>query len=152
MIYEKKDIEKLLAEMKASFEGGPVKVTIPPPSFTGMKCELELYEKNKRLIISLPVEAHQTNPVGVMQGGYIAAAFDNAFGPFSYLLAKKPVTTIDMNIQYIRGVQVGQRITVEAKLISKGFSTLMMSAEIKNEKQKVVAMATTNLLMIKIPE
>ena len=73
------------------------------------------------MIVSLPVEEHQTNPVGVMQGGFIAAAFDNTFGPLSYLVAKRPMTTIDMSIQYIRGVETGQTVFVETWIVAKGF-------------------------------
>lgn len=151
MIYSKEDTEKLLIEMTGMFKNSPIPVTVPPPSFTSMNGEFEEYEKNKRLVVSFPVDNSQTNPVGVMQGGFIAAAFDNVFGPLSYLIAKKPMTTIDMNIQYIRGVEVNQRVLVEAVLIAKGFSTLYMTAEMKNAKGKLLATASTNLLIIKIP-
>lgn len=151
MIYNKDEAQELFREMVEMFKDSPVPIEIPPPSFVSMNAEFVEYEKNKRLVVSFPVEKSQTNPVGVMQGGYIAAAFDNTFGPLSYLVAKKPMTTIDMSIQYIRGVEVGQTVLVEAKILAKGFTTIHMTAEMKTEKGKLLATASTNLLIIKIP-
>lgn len=149
--YNKDQIGDLLNEMNENMKSSPIPVTIPPPSFTTMKAEMVEYIKNKSLIVSFPVEEYQTNPAGYMQGGFIAAAFDNAYGPLSYLIAKRPTTTIDMNIQYIRSVKIDQTIKVEAKLIAKGFSTLHMSAEMIGDNGKLLATSTTNLLVIRIP-
>ncbi|WP_411821283.1 PaaI family thioesterase [Leptospira sp. 'Mane'] len=148
---ENQDVDKILREISESFNTGGRKVTVPPPSFIDMDGKMVSYVKNKSIIVSFPVKENQTNPMGMMQGGYIAAAFDNAFGPLSYLVAKKPTTTIDMNIQYIRGVETNQTVIVEAKIEAKGFSTIHMTAEMRTEKGKLLATATTNLLILKIP-
>jgi uncharacterized protein (TIGR00369 family) len=151
MIIKGNDVLKMFDDMKESLINSPVKIEVPPPSFITMKAKIEEYEKNKRMIVSLPVEDHQTNPVGVMQGGFIAAAFDNTFGPLSYLVAKRPMTTIDMSVQYIRGVETGQTVFVETWIVAKGFSTMSMAGEMKSAKGKLLATAITNLLIIKIP-
>ena len=151
MIIKGNDVLKIFDDMKESLINSPVKIEVPPPSFITMKAKIEEYEKNKRMIVSLPVEDHQTNPVGVMQGGFIAAAFDNTFGPLSYLVAKRPMTTIDMSVQYIRGVETGQTVFVETWIVAKGFSTMSMAGEMKSAKGKLLATAITNLLIIKIP-
>lgn len=150
-IYGKEEADKILQEMRAGFASGPYQITVPPPSFTDMDASIESYEKNKSIVVAFPVKLNQTNPMGFMQGGYIAAAFDNAFGPLSYLVAKKPTTTIDMNIQYIRSVKVKQTILVKATIEAMGFSTIHMTAEMKTEKGKLLATATTNLLILRIP-
>ena len=151
MIIKGDELTKIFDDMTESLKDSPVKIQVPPPSFTSMKAKIEEYEKNKRMIVSLPVEDHQTNPVGVMQGGFIAAAFDNTFGPLSYLVAKRPMTTIDMSVQYIRGVETGQTVFVETWIVAKGFSTISMAGEMKSAKGKLLATAITNLLIIKIP-
>jgi len=147
----KEQTNQILNEMSEGFHSGDRKVTIPPPSFLDMKAEIISYIKNKSISVSFPVMQNQTNPMGNMQGGYIAAAFDNAYGPLSYLVAKKPTTTIDMNIQYIRGVAIDQKVIVTANVEAKGFSTIHMTAEMKTEKGKLLATSTTNLLILKIP-
>ncbi|MDZ4726250.1 MAG: PaaI family thioesterase [Leptospira sp.] len=150
-ILTKEETNKILNEMTKEFNSGVRKVTVPPPSFMDMNAEIISYTKNKSITVLFPVKENQTNPMGFMQGGYIAAAFDNAFGPLSYLIAKKPTTTIDMNIQYIRSVAINQSVVVTANIEAKGFSTMHMTAEMKTEKGKLLATATTNLLILKIP-
>ncbi len=147
----KEETNEIMHQMTAGFDTGGRKITVPPPIFIQMESEIVSYEKNKSLTVSFPVREDQTNPMGMMQGGVIAAAFDNAFGPLSYLVAKKPTTTIDMNIQYIRGVAINQKVFVKAQIEAKGFSTIHMTAEMKTEKGKLLATATTNLLILKIP-
>lgn len=141
---------KAIEEMMQSFGEGAYPVTLPPPAFVDMEAEILDYQKNKSIQVSFPVIKKQTNPMGVMQGGYIAAAFDNAFGPLSFLIAKKPTVTIDMNIQYIRSVATEQTVVVVAKLEAKGFTTMHMTAEMRTEYGKILATATTNLLILKI--
>ncbi len=150
-ILNKKEINTIMKEMNEGFQAGSHKITLPPPSFTDMNAEIIEYVKNKSITVTFPVRTNQTNPMGFMQGGYIAAAFDNAFGPLSYLVAKKPVTTIDMNVQYIRGVANNQTVIVTAKIEARGLSTIHMIGEMKTEKGKLLATATTNLLILKVP-
>jgi uncharacterized protein (TIGR00369 family) len=147
----KKEIKNIINEMNESFQSGSHKITLPPPSFVDMNAEIIEYVKNKSITVIFPVRTNQTNPMGFMQGGYIAAAFDNAFGPLSYLVAKKPVTTIDMNVQYIRGVANNQTVTVKASIEARGHTTIHMIGEMKTDKGKLLATATTNLLILKIP-
>lgn len=146
-----KEIEKIMNEIMAASGGFGIRVQVPPESFLDMEGQFEEYEKNKRLVVSFPVKANQTNPIGMMQGGYIAAAFDNTFGPLSYLIAKRPCVTMDMSQQYIRSVETGQRVRVEAKVIAKGFSSIHMNAEMYSEKGKLLATANTNCLLLRIP-
>lgn len=148
-IMSKDEINAVMSEMNKSFQAGPHKITLPPPSFVDMNAEIVQYVKNKSITVSFPVLTKQTNPMGFMQGGYIAAAFDNAFGPLSYLVAKKPTTTIDMNIQYIRGVTNNQTVQVIASIEARGFSTIHMIGEMKTSRGKILATATTNLLILK---
>jgi uncharacterized protein (TIGR00369 family) len=147
----REEADKIFNEMAEGFQAGSRKISLPPPAFVGMQAEIIEYVKNKSISVSFPVLESQTNPMGFMQGGFIAAAFDNAYGPLSYLVAKKPATTIDMNIQYIRGVATGQTVIVTARIEAKGFSTMHMTAEMKTEKGKLLATSTTNLLILKIP-
>ncbi len=144
------ETNQIIKDMTEGFQAGDRKITLPPPAFSDMKANIIHYIKNKSITVSFPVMGNQTNPMGFMQGGYIAAAFDNAYGPLSYLVAKRPTTTIDMNIQYIRAVTTDQIVLVTAIVEAKGFSTIHMTAEMKTEKGKLLATSTTNLLILKI--
>lgn len=146
------DLAEIMKTMKTLSENASkngISVQIPPNSFLDMNGEFLEYQKNKSLTVQFPVKENQTNPLGMMQGGYIAAAFDNTFGPLSYLVAKKPMVTIDLSCQYIRGVEKGQNITVEARIVARGFSTLHMTGEMYSENRKLLATSSTNLLILK---
>lgn len=128
-----------------------VKLQLPPPCFTEMEGIYVDYVKNKSFTVSFPVLSKQTNPMGVMQGGFISAAFDNVFGPLSYLIAKKPVVTLDLCTNYIRPAHLGDSITITCRLVGKGFSTMHLSGEAKNQKNKPIATATANCAILSLP-
>lgn len=129
-------------------EGVP-KPKLPPPSFDWMKAEFWSYISRKEITIRFPVFDEETNPMGNMQGGVIAAAFDNTFGPLSYLCAKGLSVTLDMTQQYIRGIRPGDFLYVTAKLVTISPYSMYMTAEAINQKGKPVASSSTNCLILK---
>ena len=77
-----------------------------------------------------------------MQGGFLVAAFDNVFGPLSYLAARAPCITLSLHTQFIRAVNPGTRLLVRAEVISRGFQVLQMTAQAFNERNRLVALAS----------
>lgn len=116
--------------------------TMPPNCFVSMKAEFVEYESRRSLTVSVPVLEESLNPLRTMQGGFLAAAFDNAFGPLSYLAARAPCVTLNLNAQFIRGVESGDVLMIHATVISRGRDILHMSAEAFNAAKKLVAVAT----------
>jgi len=96
-----------------------------------------------------PVTQGSLNPEGKMQGGFLTAAFDNVFGPLSYLAARSPCVTLDIHTQYFRGLTIGETVTIVAEVIARGQSSVFMKAEAFNSSQKLVAVSSTNLLIVK---
>ncbi|MCB1159795.1 MAG: PaaI family thioesterase [Leptospiraceae bacterium] len=127
---------------------GKVFIEIPPKIFREMDARFIAYERKKSLKVEFPVKEWYANPMMNMQGGMIATAFDCVFGPLSYLIAARPVTTLDMSVNYIRPIPVGETITIEGKLIVRGFSTMNMAAECYDKKGRLMATATTNMLIL----
>jgi len=84
---------------------------LPPPSFEIMQCEIIKFDdKEKLLVVKMPVLESWLNPYGTMQGGLIVGAMDNAVGPLSLLIAPKNMTRdieskllkpITMDLEYI---------------------------------------------------
>lgn len=117
---------------------------IPPPSFLEMKTEFVDYVEGESLKIRCPVEERWLNPVGFMQGGFIAAAIDNAMGPLSYLLAPPSVTT-HLQITYIRPATPDDSpIHVQADLVEKTRSQLHLRAVVTNPDGRILATATAS--------
>ena len=119
---------------------------LPPPCFTTMNAEFIAYESRSSLTVDFPVTPNMLNPVGAMQGGFITAAIDNTMGPLSYLALRAAASTLDIHTQFVRAAHAGERLTVTARVISMGPMTLVMAAEVRNGRGKLVASATANAL------
>lgn len=120
----------------------------PPNCFLAMKAEFIEYESRQSLTVAFPVLEESLNPLRTMQGGFLAAAFDNAFGPLSYLAARCPCVTLNLNTQFIRPLGPGERLTVRAKVISRSKEVLQMTAEAFNSKNRLIAIATATATMV----
>jgi uncharacterized protein (TIGR00369 family) len=139
-------LQEEIARMQETFGPG---VVFPPPCFTAMNARFLAYESRAALTVSFPVEATMLNPVGTMQGGFITAAIDNVMGPLSYLAMRGPAATLDIHTQYIRGILPGDTLTVLARVVSRGPSTVAMTAEARNAKGKLIATGTANAVVVK---
>ena len=120
----------------------------PPPCFVTMNAEFTAYESRSSLTVTFPVTENILNPVGAMQGGFITAAMDNVMGPLSYLAMRSPASTLDIHTQFVRAVPMGDTLTVTARVLSMGPVTLVMSAEARNARGKLVATATANAIAV----
>ncbi|MFY2764739.1 PaaI family thioesterase [Arenimonas sp. MALMAid1274] len=126
----------------------PPGLKIPPPCLLGMQGQPLEYEDGQWLSMRFPVlEAYQ-NPLGYMQGGFIAAALDNTLGPFSYLIAPPSVTS-HLSLDYLRPVPPGMAyIDCIARLVSRTRHNLYLSGEVVGPEGKVLVLAhcTSHLL------
>jgi uncharacterized protein (TIGR00369 family) len=120
----------------------------PPPCVVTMNGKFTDYESRSSLTVTFPVTENMLNPVGAMQGGFITAALDNVMGPLSYLAMRNPASTLDIHTQYVRAVVVGDTLTVTARVVSMGPATLVMTAEARNARGKLVATGTANAISV----
>lgn len=113
---------------------------LPPPCLVDMQATLEDWQEGVSLSMRFPVLERYRNPLGFMQGGFIAAALDNTIGPFSYLIAPPSVTS-QLNLSYLRPVPpTAAHLVCTARLIERTGKTLYIAGEARNEG-KVVALA-----------
>lgn len=141
-------IELFNEEMQRMHEQIP-ESQIPPNCYQWMEVSVLNYESRSSLMIAVPVTEQMLNPMRVMQGGFITAAFDNAFGPLSYVAARNPCTTLDLHTQYIRPIAAGDTLTVTARVISRGPVSLHLAGEAHNSKGKLVSTCTANMIVMK---
>jgi uncharacterized protein (TIGR00369 family) len=83
------------------------------------------------------------NPVGVIQGGFLAAMLDETLGPalVATLGPDQFAPTADLHIQFLRPAQPG-RLRGRGRVVRKGRDLAFMSGELVNEAGEVVAVAT----------
>jgi len=122
--------------------------TFPPNCFIAMQGEFVEYESRRSLTVSFPVLEESLNPLHTMQGGFLVAAFDNVFGPLSYLAARVPCATLSLTTHFMRPVELGDHLIVRANVIARGVQVLQMTGEAFNSKNKLVATASVTAIVI----
>ncbi|TGM94486.1 PaaI family thioesterase [Leptospira licerasiae] len=145
-----KDLEDMQKEWEKFSKAAPG-LQVPPPAFKELSGEFVSYVRKKEMVCSFYVEPRFSNPMGVFQGGFLAAAFDNTFGPLCYLAAGKPTTTLELSVSYIRMVKENQRITVQAKVVARGNQHIYLEGEAFDEEGKLLAKSTTQVLILRLP-
>jgi uncharacterized protein (TIGR00369 family) len=115
---------------------------IPPPVFIAMQGELLAFNSERGVLRArFPVLEKHLNPYGAMQGGMVAAAIDNTFGPLSMLVAP-PNVTRRLELKYSRPVTPDlEHITVEGRLLERNGQRLKFSAEVRDQEGVLLARA-----------
>lgn len=142
------DLEKIFEEM-GNMKGSE-NLTLPPNSFTAMDGKIIEYIEGESIRVSFPVYEKYNNPAGIMLGGFLPVFFDLAFGPLSYLVARKPTSSLDLNTTFIRPVTPADKeIVVTASVVNKSSSYLILEAEAFNNKNKLVGRSTSRMLIFR---
>ena len=121
---------------------------MPPPSFTSSSAKILSFAAGRSITLAFPVREDQTNPLGTLQGGILASFFDDAFGTLAFASLKKPCVTIDIMVNFIRPMNTGESVVIRAEFKSRTRKLLWLSAEAFNNKEKLIATATSNLMVI----
>jgi acyl-coenzyme A thioesterase PaaI-like protein len=140
---EKNNINcELICKLKDKFLEYGLRVEIPPPVFVEMDGEVLCFDESKqRMKIKFPVASKYNNPFGNMQGGMIAAAIDNTFGPLSMLIAP-PNFTRNMDIKFKKTINSKTvYIIVDAQINEISDRKVILKANVLNSYGKILAMA-----------
>ena len=92
-------------------------------------------------------EDHLATPVSV-HGGVISALLDATLGvgALSAVCEEgKVVSTVEMNVSFLRPALLGDRLIATSEIIKKGKRILFMEASIRNQKDELVAKASGTL-------
>ena len=121
--------------------------TVPYAKFLG----IELGEmKPGEAILHLEVREELRQNQGVMHGGAVASLIDtaSAFAVVTQLEPNERVTTTDLTIHYLRPVKKG-RLTATARTVRAGRRLFVLSVEVTDDQEKLIATAVTTY--IKLP-
>lgn len=145
--------ENLMQQMlfyKEQFKTMGVDLALPPPSMLELKLEYTAVEPGKFLAAKFPFQKRFTNPVGLCQGGILAAAMDDIFGPLSYMTAQRPCMTLSMNVTYLRAfAEKDVEVIIEGRVLQKTKSFIFMRAEVKNSQSDLVATADSHVTILR---
>jgi acyl-coenzyme A thioesterase PaaI-like protein len=115
---------------------------LPPPVFKTMGGEFVEFDADCGIIKTrFPVMEKFLNPYGSMQGGMVAAAVDNTFGPLSMLVAP-PNVTRRLEMKYSRPATTDLKyIEVEARFKKREGRWLTLTAEVRDQRCELLARA-----------
>lgn len=148
-----------LGAIRASMESlGAAGLQIPPPAFTSMDAEVLDYRPGEPetnlgavLVVRVPNAPRWQNPMGLMQGGALGMAVDNAVGPLSYLVAP-PSSTTQLALTYLAPVTPDlEAITVEATFVHRSGRQLVFDAEVRGPDGAVLTVARATCQVVRRP-
>ncbi|MFC4375365.1 PaaI family thioesterase [Nocardia halotolerans] len=128
-----------------------VELALPPPSTTTLGLQYQEFVVGRSLSATVEIPAQYGNVMGLLQGGFLAAMFDDLMAPLSYLTAKNPTTTMDLTTHFMRPVFVGERLTLTATIRKPGRSAIYIAAEAHNGNGKLAATAISTLQVMQLP-
>ena len=90
------------------------------------------------------------NPVGIVQGGFVAAFADSAMGAASVTFAKDRKVfsaNAEIKVSFLKPAKVGSTLTCTAYVISGGNRAAFIEAEITDEDGRMIAKASSTYLL-----
>jgi uncharacterized protein (TIGR00369 family) len=112
--------------------------------------DLELGEVGRdQVSIHLKVRDELKQNQGVVHGGAVASLIDTAaaFAVLTQLEPNERVTTTDLTVHYLRPVSSG-RLTASARIVRGGRRLFVLSVEVTNDQQILLATAVTSYIKL----
>jgi uncharacterized protein (TIGR00369 family) len=104
----------------------------------GMRLKFTLDEERQTFVCKFRLGKRYTGPPGHCHGGIIATILDDAMGKVNKLHHVIALTK-EMTVQYLKPVPLHQRLHVEGREVSVNGREHINEAEIRNEKNEVLA-------------
>jgi len=98
----------------------------------------------------MPADERFANPVGVLQGGFLAACCDSAMGAASITWAQgRKVTSAnaELKVSFLAPVRPGGVLTCTSRVISGGRRVAFVEAEVVDAAGRLVAKASSTYLL-----
>lgn len=122
----------------------------PPPAAVTLGFKLlEIDPERGTARVQFAAKQEFLNPMGVVQGGFVAAMLDDTLGPAlaCTLAPGQFAPTIDLKVSFIRPAQVGTLIG-EGRVVARGGTIAFLAGELRTEQGELVATATATARII----
>ena len=126
------------------------RVQVPPSSdlTLGMTC-LDKSEPG-RTVWQMRADERFANPVGIVQGGFIAAFADSSMGASSLTFARERKVfsaNAELKVSFLKPAKVGSLLTCTAQVLSGGSRAAFVEAEVVDEEGRLVAKASSTYIL-----
>jgi uncharacterized protein (TIGR00369 family) len=122
----------------------------PPPAASTLGFKLLEIDPDKGTIrVQFTARPEFVNPIGVIQGGFLAAMLDDTLGPalVATLARNEFAPTIELKVNFVRPAQVGTLIG-SGRVVARGGSIAFLSGELSTEQGELVATATATARIV----
>ncbi|MCH4166591.1 MAG: PaaI family thioesterase [Megasphaera sp.] len=143
---DKKVLEGLSAEQRRMYQIFE-RIYKNTPYFRNMPCTIEDLNEG-HVCLSFDVKPELCNYRGIASGGVLAAFCDTLMGWASRTLGYQ-VTTLEINMNYIRQVAKGQHIIGLGEVIHHGGRTVVVSCELYDEEGNIVVKGRSSFYILK---
>ena len=117
------------------------------PYFQSMPCTVEKLHVG-RVRIGFDISRHSCNYRGIASGGVLAAFCDTLMGMASRTLGFQ-VTTLEINMNYIRSVKGGEHITGVGQVIHHGRKTIVVECECYDASGNIIVKGRSSFYILK---
>jgi uncharacterized protein (TIGR00369 family) len=125
---------------------------LPAPPATAMLGWALSWVAPERCEIEVFFDAHEgfSNPMGNVQGGFLAAMLDDTMGPAlaATLADGEFAPTLELKVSFLRPAAPG-RITGTGRVVHRGGSIAFLAGELRNEAGEVLATASATARVIR---
>jgi uncharacterized protein (TIGR00369 family) len=90
------------------------------------------------------------NPVGIIQGGFVAAFADSAMGAATVTYARERKVfsaNAEIKVSFLKPARMGSTLTCTATVISGGSRAAFVEAEVVDDEGRMVAKASSTYLL-----
>ena len=126
------------------------RVQVPP------NCDLTLgmicLDKSEpgRSVWQMVADEKFSNPVGIVQGGFVAAFADSAMGAASVTFAKDRKVfsaNAEMKVSFLKPAKIGSTLTATAYVISGGNRAAFVECDVTDDEGRLVAKASSTYML-----
>ena len=126
------------------------RVQVPPNCdlTLGMVC-LDKSEPG-RSVWQMVADEKFSNPVGIVQGGFVAAFADSAMGAASVTFAKDRKVfsaNAEMKVSFLKPAKIGSTLTATAYVISGGNRAAFVECDVTDDEGRLVAKASSTYML-----
>ena len=124
------------------------KAAPPAAELLGFKL-LDVDPEAGRIRVQFDAKPQFTNPIGDIQGGFLAAMLDDTLGPalVATLHATEFAPTLELKVNFIRPARPGILIG-EGRIVSRGRTIAFLAGELTNDEGELVATATATARIV----
>ncbi|RYY28920.1 MAG: PaaI family thioesterase [Chitinophagaceae bacterium] len=132
------------------FLNGILNGSIPPPPLAQTLDFQPLSLEPGKVVFRFEPKEFHYNPIGMVHGGVISTVLDTALGCALHSMLAKGVgyTTLELKVNFIKAVTISSgMLKAEGRLIHQGKSTGLAEADLKDEKGRLYAHATSTFML-----